>query len=124
MLYYLYSLPLEQVGRDFCSYLFLLALNLFYWVGWCSLRRERERQHEAGIKLLPMVGATALCFVLLGASAALHGGISLASAYTTLSSGQAEVFYQEAMERLVILKDPSVRVARLKSTPTSSWPMV
>ena len=98
----------------FCSYLFLLALNLFYWVGWCSLRRERERQHEAGIKLLPMVGATALCFVLLGASAALHGGISLASAYTTLSSGQAEVFYQEAMERLDILRDPAVRVAKLK----------
>ena len=98
----------------FCSYLFLLALNVFYWMGWFCLRHVRERQSEAGIKLLPMVGATALCFVLLAVSATLHGGISLASAYTTLSSGQAEVFYQEAMKRLVILKDPSVRVARLK----------
>ena len=98
----------------FCSYLFLLALNVFYWTGWFCLRHERERQSEDGIKLLPMVGATALCFVLLAASAALHGGISLASAYTALSSGQAEVFYREAMERLVILKDPAVRVARLK----------
>ena len=98
----------------FCSYLLLLALNLFYWVGWFCLRHEHESQNRTGIKCLPMVGAVVLFFVMLAFSAALHGGISLASAYTTLSSGQAEVFYQEAMERLVVLKDPAVRVARLK----------
>ena len=44
----------------------------------------------------------------------LHGGISLASAYTALSHGQAVAYYQEAQERLVILKDPSIRIAKLK----------
>lgn len=98
----------------FCSYLLLLALNLFYWLGWLRLRRAPHREAVQGVRLLPAVGAMILCLVLLAASAALNGGISLASAYTALSTGQAAVFYREAQERLEILKDPAVRVAELK----------
>ncbi len=97
----------------FCSYLLLLAFNLFYWVGWASNHLEQVKS-ATELRFLPVLGATALCLVLLAASAALNGGISLVSAYTALSSGQATTFYREAQERLVILKDPSVRVAELK----------
>ena len=113
----MYALGWEGPGRLqnilFCSYLLLLALNMFYWLGWLR-QRSCMRQHEKGLRLLPALGALVLCPVLLAVSAVLRGGITLASAYTALSSGQAAVYYQEAQERLVILKDPSIRVAKLK----------
>ena len=97
----------------FCSYLLLLALNIFYWLGWLR-QRCKSKEPSSGLPFLPTLGALALCVVLLVVSAMLHGGISLASAYTALSHGQAATYYREAQERLVILKDPSIRVARLK----------
>jgi len=97
----------------YCSYLLLLALNLLYWLGW--LRQRLAPQAEASRPgLLPVLGSLALCVVLLGVSAGVSGGVSLASAYSTLSSGQAAAYYRAAQERLVILRDPAVRVARLK----------
>ena len=98
----------------FCSYLLLLALNLFYWLGWLFRRRELEKRPEQGLRFLSVLGTFVLCLVLLAASAAIRGGISLVSAYTALSTGQAETFYREAQERLEILKNPTVRVAKLK----------
>ena len=113
----MYALGWEGPGRLqnilFCSYLLLLALNIFCWLGWLR-QRSPVRQHEKGPRLLPALGALLLCPVLLAVSAVLRGGITLASAFTALSSGQAAVYYQEAQERLVILKDPSIRVAKLK----------
>lgn len=113
----LYAMNFEGPGRlrniIFFTYLLLLALNLFYWLGW--LRQHRgAKEPEPGPLLLPTLGAMVLCVVLLAASAVLRGGISLASAYTALSTGQAATFYREAQERLVILKDPSIRVAKLR----------
>ena len=113
----MYAMGWEGPGRVqniiFCSYLLLLALNLFYWLGWLS-QRLGSKEHTIGPKLLPTLCALTLCLVLLAISAALRGAISLASAYTALSGGQAATYYQEAQERLVILKDPSIRVAKLK----------
>ena len=97
----------------FITYLLLLAFNLFYWLGWLHHRRA-VKDHATGPMLFPTLGAMLLCVVLLAVSAVLRGAISLASAYTALSTGQAATYYQEAQDRLVILKDPSIRVARLK----------
>ena len=112
----MYAMGSEGPGRVqdiiFCAYLLLLALNLIYWLGWIFQHRGVERR-EMGLRLLPTIGALALCLVLVAASAALRGAISLASAYTALSDGQAATYYREAQERLVILKDPSIRVAKL-----------
>ncbi len=113
----MYAMGWEGPGRVqniiFCAYLLLLAMNLFYWLGWLCQKRG-VKEHTMGPKLLPTIGALALCMVLLAVSAVLRGAISLVSAYTALSDGQAETYYQEAQERLVILKDPSIRVAKLK----------
>jgi len=113
----MYALGTAGPGRlqniIFCSYLILLALNIFYWLGWLRQRRGGEAQ-VVGPRLLPMLGALALFPLLLAMSAVFRGGISLASAYTALSHGQAATYYQEAQERLVILKDPSICVAELK----------
>lgn len=114
----MYAQGWEGPGRlqdiIFCSYLLLLALNIFYWLGWIRQRRGRQ-ETVAGPRLLPILGALALFPVLLGVSAGLRGGVSLASAYTALSHGQAATYYQEAQERLIILKDPTIRVAELKA---------
>jgi hypothetical protein len=114
----MYAQGWEGPGRlqdiIFCSYLLLLALNIFYWLGWIRQRRGRQ-ETVAGPRLLPILGALALFPVLLGVSAGLRGGVSLASAYTALSHGQAATYYQEAQERLIILKDPTIREAELKA---------
>ena len=113
----MYAMGNEGPGRVqniiFCTYLLILAFNLFYWLGWVYHRRGSGK-HSSGPKLLTTLCALALCVVLLALSAMLRGAISLASAYTALSTDQAATYYQEAQDRLVILKDPSVRVARLK----------
>ena len=98
----------------FCSYLLLLAINVLYWLGWLRKHHGAGKSFGEGVRLLPLLGAVILNMVLLVASARLHGGISLASAYTALSRGQAATYYLEAQERLLILKDPLIRVAKLK----------
>ena len=97
----------------FCSYLILLVLNVLYWLGWLRQHRKESRP-SAELPLLPTLGALILCMILTLAAGRLRGGISLASAYTALSSGQAATYYAEALERLTVLKDPSIRVAKLK----------
>lgn len=95
----------------FYAYLLLLGLNVLYWVGW--LRQRREGAAAAQPKLLPVLGCLALCLVCLAVSAKIHGGISLASAYTALSSGQAATYAREDQARLKILHDPEIRIAEL-----------
>ena len=113
----IYAQGWEGPGRlqniIFCSYLLLITLNLFYWMGWLRQRRKATKP-TVGLQLLPTLMTLALFPMLLAVSAMLRGGISLASAYTALSHGQAVAYYQEAQERLVILKDPSIRIAKLK----------
>ncbi len=97
----------------FFTHLLLLALNLFYWLGWLRQRRGKAVP-AAGPGLIPALGALLLCLVLLAASAALHGGINMISAVTSLRSGQAERYYRQAQERFAVLNDPSVRMAELR----------
>lgn len=103
----------RQLAILFYAFLLLMALNLLYWMGWL-------RQHftpgavSCDPALLPMLGSLVLCVALLAVSAQLKGGVSLASAYTALTTGQAEVYYRTAQERLKILKDPAIRVAELE----------
>ena len=61
-----------------------------------------------------MLGALALCVVLVGVSALLRGGVSLASLYTAYAGGQAWRYHAEAQARLTILRDPAVPVAELE----------
>ncbi len=92
----------------FYAYLLLLAMNTLYWVGWFRSRRaERRGADKPG--LLPAIACLALCVVCLGVSARLQGGISLASAWTALHSGQAAVYRRENQERLALLHDPENR---------------
>lgn len=113
----MYAQGWEGPGRlkniIFCSYLVLLVLNVLYWLGWLRQHRKESRP-SAELPLLPTLGALILCMILTLAAGRLRGGISLASAYTALSSGQAATYYAEALERLTVLKDPSIRVAKLK----------
>ncbi len=99
--------------RDIIYYAFLLllALNVLYWTGWVCRRRGRES--AAAPRLLPTLLCLLLCVLCLGISAKLQGGISLASAYTSLRSGQAAVYSRQAEERVEILRDPQIRDAEL-----------
>ena len=111
----LYAMGTAGPGRlqdiIFYSYLLLLTLNLLYWLGWL---RRRHGGEATAPRLLPMLGALALCVVLVGVSALLRGGVSLASLYTAYAGGQARRYHAEAQARLTILRDPAVPVAELE----------
>ena len=111
----LYAMGTAGPGRlqdiIFYSYLLLLTLNLLYWLGWL---RKRRRGEASCPRLLPVLGALALCVLLTGVSALLRGGVSLASLYTAYAGGQARRYRAEAEARLTILRDPEVRVAELE----------
>lgn len=103
----------RQLAILFYAFLLLTALNLLYWLGWLR-QRFTPGATARDPALLSTLGSLALCVVLLAVSAQLKGGVSLASAYTALTTGQAEVYYRIAQERLEILKDPAIRVAELE----------
>lgn len=96
----------------FYAYLLLLAMNLLYWTGWFSRRRERARElRQPG--LLSSFACLALCLLCLLVSAKVGGGVSVASAVTSLHSGQAAAYARENRERLLILEDEQIRDAEL-----------
>lgn len=97
----------------FYGYLLLLAMNVLYWVGWFSRRRERQGEARP-LSLRRVLVCLVLCLLCLGVSAKLTGGISLASAFTALRSGQAETYARENRERLLILHDETIRDAELE----------
>ena len=93
----------------FYAFLLLLALNLLYWQGWLCRRRRRVGEAQSSLRALPLLLALALCVVCVGASAVLRGGLAPVAALSSLRSGQAAAYAEEAAERRAVLEDPSER---------------
>lgn len=93
----------------FYAFLLLLALNLLYWQGWLCRKRKCRRETENSLRPLPLLLALAFCVVCVGASALLRGGLAPAAALSSIRSGQAAAYAEEAAARLAILQDPSER---------------
>jgi len=103
------------------AYLLLLALNLFYWMGWLARRRGwRTDKGAAGAALLP-AALGALAMGLCCIAAMLMGQpYTSAGAISSMRSGEAAAYYACAEERYAILNDDSVRDAVLPAFPC--WP--
>lgn len=91
----------------FYAFLLLLALNLLYWQGWLCRKRMRCGETGPSLRALPLLLALALCLVCVVASALLRGGLAPVAALSSLRSGQAAAYAEEAAARRAILEDPS-----------------
>ncbi len=115
----------------FFSFVFLLLFNWFYVVGWIckklpSLVSEgsvllKVLTPKEGYSVIIMVGLAAF-FLLSCYAVSLPVPITSKSAATSLITGEAKQYYQEAQERFAILNDDNVTEAYLE--PYSVWPYV
>lgn len=100
-----------EVGRIqniiFYALLLLLALNLLYWQGWLCRRRKSSGETAKPLRLLPVLLALAFCLVCVGASALLRGGLAPVAALSSIRSGQAAAYAEEAAARRAVLEDPA-----------------
>lgn len=106
------------------AYLLLLAVNLFYWLGWLNNHISRKKNRVTRPR-------TFIASVLLG-GALMAGGVLLAvrtgqpltsvSALSSLRTGAAQEYHACAVQRYDILSDASVHDAVLPAF--TAWPDV
>ncbi len=100
------------------AYLLLLALNLFYWMGWLARRRGRRAEADADGAGLILAAAGVLVMGLCCLAAMRMGQpYTSAGALGSLRSGEAAAYYACAQERYAILHDDTVRDAVLPAFP-------
>lgn len=101
--------------------LLLLALNLFYWLGWLAARLgKRDPAEVRGAGLWQTLAAAALC-LLCCALYLRAGGYTSLMALGAMRSGEARQFREAAEARLVLLEDAGVRNAVLEPYPVKPY---
>lgn len=104
------------------TYLLVLAVNLFYWMGWLAkrLHREKARVNLRAYFASALTGSAvmAVCMLL-----AVHMGQSLTSvsALYSLRTGEVAQYRACAAERYEILHDESVKDAVLPEFPVQPY---
>jgi hypothetical protein len=97
----------------------------FYWVGWCW-RRHLERQlnmcETSAETNSSFLGGWIMGLAIMAMSLIYWGGTTLTSlsALMSLRNGEAQTYYEEYKERLVIYEDDSIKEAYVK--PFSVYP--
>lgn len=101
----------------FYSFFWLVTANLWYWLGW--LRRVVLPRLAGREKLLghAWIAVPVLLVVLAGTFVhyRYYDQCTTAQAAAALNDGSAAYYWQQQVDRLNILKDPSVTDARLEA---------
>ncbi len=106
----------RTVNTVFFSYVFLLFLNLIYWIGWIKHHFNPARSTEAPhLFSLWHCGAASLIFALC-CLIYVHTGhqVTVALALHDLRSGDAQGYYETYLGRLSLLHDPAQRDIRFE----------
>ena len=104
----------------FYAFLLLLALNVFYWVGWLR-QRVGARAGDGRVAPLPLCAACLLA-VICAAGFILSGhGFTSLMALGELRSGEAAAYRAVTRERLALLRDPSIPDAVLPAYPSQPY---
>ena len=111
--------PLRLLNAIWFSYVLLLALNLYYWIGWVEAKRGRSWKPAASA-VLPAAGLV-LGLLCCGIYVLRAGSLASAAAIGAMRSGEAQAYYAAAEERLVILEDPAVMNAELEPYPCTPF---
>ena len=140
--------PLRLLNAIWFSYVLLLAVNTYYWIGWatkklqhrkqkaenqenqslvCEIgeKDERNSKHRektggcAGVKL-PLLGIT-LGLLCCGFYVLRLGSYASIAAIGAIRSGEAQAYYTAAEERLAVLEDPAIEDAELEPYPCAPF---
>lgn len=110
---------LRLINIIYFTFVLLLALNLFYWLGWTAKKGLLRRKP----------GPRPLATLILGAALALSFGVWAVTGHsiTTLGaiglmrSGEAQAFRACADRRLKVLEDDSIRDAAIEPFPSQPY---
>lgn len=106
----------------FYSYVLLLAINIFYWIGWAKHRIMKAREETGKFPLRALLAAAACCLICCGVYARNHGFTSLMS-LGTVRSGEAQQYYACAQERLEKFKNGVAEELLLEPYPCLPYVM-
>ncbi|MCR5137834.1 MAG: hypothetical protein K6C12_12245 [Oscillospiraceae bacterium] len=93
--------PLRMTNIMWYVYVLLLAVNLYYWIGWIMTGRH-GREGSKTQWVLP--AAVLVSIVLCAAHVVIGKGYTSAAAFGTLHSGEAQAYYAEAKARDEVLR--------------------
>ena len=110
---------LRLINIIFFTFVLLLTLNLFYWLGWAAKRgllRSAPGPRPLTVLILSAVLALGYgIWALTGHSIATLGALGL------MRSGEAQAFRACADRRLEVLEDDSIRDAALEPFPSQPY---
>lgn len=106
----------------FYAYILLLAINIFYWIGWAKPRIMKAREQTGKFPLRALLAAAACCLICCGVYARSHGFTSL-MALGTVRSGEAQTYYACAQERLEKFKNGVAEDLMLEPYPVLPYVM-
>ncbi len=89
-------------------YVILTVLNLFWWFGWITHKKHRQSS-SSNIHILPFVLYSAGAVISIFCAVFIfHQSLTSVLAINELKSGEAREYYEEALQRQIILEDPSI----------------
>lgn len=110
---------LRLINIIFFTFVLLLTLNLFYWLGWAAEKELLSKRPGPSVSaVLVLSGALTLSYL---AGAATGHGITSLGAIGLMRSGEAQAFRACADRRLKVLEDDSIRDALLEPFPSQPY---
>ncbi len=112
---HLYALASDGPDRlkniIFFFYVLLIVFNLFWWCGWLTHRRKDFQTSQSdSIRILPFTlfsGASFICLIF--AVFLFHSSLTSVLAINELRSGEAQSYYEEALQRQSVLEDATIQ---------------
>jgi hypothetical protein len=110
---HLYALATDGPDRlkniVYFFFVLLTVINIFWWCGWISHKFKKHSKCHSSVPFLPFIlfSAGAL-FCIVCAVFIFHKSLTSVLAVNELRSGEAQSYYEEALERQIKLEDPTV----------------
>lgn len=122
-----FSGPTRLLNVIYYSYYIFLLVNLFYIIGWISKQLQKNDVEHAELalfrkisilvqkNLLPVLSCFALLFAIGCISTNNVRKITGVSAFLSLRNGQATQYDREAIARLTVYDNPSLKQSRVNA---------
>ena len=110
---------LRLINIIYFTFVLLLVLNLFYWLGWAA--KKGLLRLNMGLKPLAVLLLTTALGLSFGAWAVTGHSITSLGAIGLMRSGEAQAFRACAERRLKVLEDDSIRDAALEPFPSQPY---
>lgn len=98
-------------------FILLIIFNLFWWCGWLSHRKGKytSSNHTDSISFLPLILFSSMAFLsLICGVFVFHNSLTSVLAINELNSGEAKAYYEEALQRQIVLEDSTIKDCEFK----------